>query len=520
MISGQIGRSFQRKPLERHLNACLHETLGDLDQAGVFSQTGAATNKGIAGDVVEQSILFLKRDSKQEPDIVVDGVRYEVKSTGIRRSKRDKRELEAKEPVSITAVSPDRIVAEDFDDSAFLHKIAHIVFFYYLYNSDQVGSMLKYADFPFVSYQFHEFTDFTEEEQRTLEADWACVRDFIATLQRTFVDFRSQYPRLSSELRDSLLLLDTAPKWPHPPRFRFKRSFVTNIFRRHLEGRHALEQLPERITSKEELVRKCRAIAAKYAGKKIQSLLQLFGITPSSSLKSIAEPLIVKMFGGQGKRMEGVEFFSKVGIIGKSVVLTASGGRTEDAKFFTIDFEEFARDGLRFEDSQFYEYFSSHRLLAIVFEEPSHDASLLHNKFLGFSLVSFPESFIQHDVRTVWERTRSLILQRTLKDVPIIDHDTGLPVLNKNGVVRSAPNFPKSSEGNVFIRGTSTDSSNKPELVNGIRMYHQQVWMKGSLLADWIANAGILPGTSFVDNDSPEESDFDREAADENDSAP
>lgn len=90
--------------------------------------------------------------------------------------------------------------------------------------------MLKYADFPFVSYQFHEFTDFTEEEQRTLEADWACVRDFIATLQRTFVDFRSQYPRLSSELRDSLLLLDTAPKWPHPPRFRFKRSFVTNIF--------------------------------------------------------------------------------------------------------------------------------------------------------------------------------------------------------------------------------------------------------------------------------------------------
>ena len=51
-------------------------------------------------------------------------------------------------------------------------------------------------------------------------------------------------------------------------------------------------------------------------------------------------------------------------------------------------------------------------------------------------------------------------------------------------------------------------------------MYHQQVWMKGSLLADLIANAGILPGTSFVDNDSPEESDFDREAADENDSAP
>ena len=72
----------------------------------------------------------------------------------------------------------------------------------------------------------------------------------------------------------------------------------------------------------------------------------------------------------------------------------------------------------------------------------------------------------------------------------------------------------------MFIRGTSTDSSNKPECVNGIRMYRQQVWMKGSVLADWIAKVGILSGMPKARIDSPEETDLDRIAADENGFAP
>jgi hypothetical protein len=35
----------------------------------------------------------------------------------------------------------------------------------------------------------------------------------------------------------------------------------------------------------------------------------------------------------------------------------------------------------------------------------------------------------------------------------------------------------------VFVRGTGVDSSDKRECVNGVRMYSQQVWLKGSYLA-------------------------------------
>ena len=40
------------------------------------------------------------------------------------------------------------------------------------------------------------------------------------------------------------------------------------------------------------------------------------------------------------------------------------------------------------------------------------------------------------------------------------------------------------SKGVVFVRGTGVDSSDKRECVNGVRMYCQQVWIKGSYFAE------------------------------------
>jgi len=199
-------------------------------------------------------------------------------------------------------------------------------------------------------------------------------------------------------------------------------------------------------------------------------------------LKSITEPVIVKMFGGHAKEMRGIELFSKIGLLGKSIVLTRKGSRTEDTKFFTIDFGEFSDDGMTFEDSQFYEFFSTCRILFVVFEEPSAEAPLAENRFMGFKMMTFDEAFIEANVRPVWERVRELIRTKTLVDVPKCDK-FGRQKRNKNGELSSAPNFPKASEGVVFVRGTGTDSKDKRETVNGIRMYYQQVWIKGEYLA-------------------------------------
>ena len=120
---------FHRDELIQTFDACLNRTLGEVDKSHVFKRTILNPKiTGIAGDVVEQSILGYPADTRQEPDLNVDGIKTELKTTGIRYSKKERNKYEAKEPMSITAVSPDRIVAEVFEDSNFWHKLEHLLF--------------------------------------------------------------------------------------------------------------------------------------------------------------------------------------------------------------------------------------------------------------------------------------------------------------------------------------------------------------------------------------------------------
>jgi len=253
-----------------------------------------------------------------------------------------------------------------------------------------------------------------------------------------------------------------------------------------------LEKLPERITNFRELDDKCYNLLKMYRGWTVDDLCRHFQIKVSKELKSITEPIIIRMFGGKASSMRKVEFFNKVGVWGKSFTITKSGGRTEDAKFFTIDFDEFFDDSIEFEDSQFYDFFSSNRILIAVFEEPSPQAPLVANKFMGFQTIVFSEEFIESEVKNLWLRIRDLVLNKKLKDVPVLD-SRGNQIINKNGLPRSAPNFPKSREGNLFVRGTGQNSSDKRECVNGISMYYQQVWIRGDYIAKLLENAYPIP---------------------------
>ena len=207
------GHFFHREELEYILDCALNKTLGEVDEKHVFDKTKRNPKiTGIAGDVIEQSVLGFPADNLQRPDLDVGGVATELKTTGIRLSKKDNKKYEAKEPMSITAVSPGRIVSEQFPTSKFWHKLQHMLLVYYHYASAKTVKAAEYADFYIRGYEFHEFD---EADEAILRNDWELVRDFILEIQRTFAEPESQYPRLSSELRDKLAYIDTAPKWPN-----------------------------------------------------------------------------------------------------------------------------------------------------------------------------------------------------------------------------------------------------------------------------------------------------------------
>ena len=326
---------FHKDYLEKILDECLNKTLGEVDKNNVFDKAkGKPKITGIAGDVIEQSVLGYPADTRQEPDLDIDGIKTELKTTGI-KYKNNKKEFVAKEPMSITAVSPDTIVNEKFSDSNFWHKIEHMLFVYYLYDSPTTVKSSQYANFPIKGYQFHEFNS---EDVEILKNDWKLVRDFIIGLQKEYENYEDEYPRISYELRPSLMYIDTAPKWPNRPRFRLKRKIVSNIIQKHFG--ETLEQLPKKYTSYSEIEETCHKLSEEYGGKTIGELIDLLEINVNTINKSIGEQIIVKMFGGNSKKMQNIELFNKLGIIGKTITLTENKTRKEDMKLFTIDFDE------------------------------------------------------------------------------------------------------------------------------------------------------------------------------------
>ncbi|MFT9013736.1 MAG: hypothetical protein ABF413_09085, partial [Liquorilactobacillus mali] len=78
---------FEKEKLNRILKKTVDRTLGEIDKNRAFDKTKNHPKvTGIAGDVIEKSVLCYDSNSDQRPDIIVDGLETEVKTTGIRYS--------------------------------------------------------------------------------------------------------------------------------------------------------------------------------------------------------------------------------------------------------------------------------------------------------------------------------------------------------------------------------------------------------------------------------------------------
>ena len=473
---------FHKIDLIKTLSAVVGKTLGDVDINRVFDKT--ITNPkvtGIAGDVIEQSVLGYPANNDKNPDLNVDGIKTELKTTGVRKGNDGL--YSAKEPVSITAVSPRTIINEEFLTSDFYSKIAHTLFVYYLYDSCETVCASDYRYFPIKGYEFH---DFDQEDMYVLKNDWLVVRDFIIGLQ-VHEDPTEYYPEIS-HLRDKMLYMDTAPKWPHNPRFRLKRCFMDTIVKEYF-GRKEEEEL-KNISSYSDIDSACHNFTSKFKGQSLESIASLFGFVPKG--KSTSEQVITAMFGTDAKKLSNIELFSKAGILSKTITLTPEGGRTEDMKMMRIHFDEINDRNLQFEDSSFYAFFSEHQFLCVILQEPYKNSPLEQNIFQGFKRFAFDDVFIDTEVKKAWDHTRNLVLNNLLKDEISVSKKTGAPIINTTGVVKSAPNFIKSKGHLVFIRGDSSNSTRKPEIVNGISMYNQYLWLKGSYVVSRISQLEFL----------------------------
>ena len=478
-------RIFTRQQVDDLLTATIGKTLLQVDKAKLFAHhEGRDKVKGIAGDIIEESVLGCKKDSKQEPDILVDGVLTELKTTGmIEPKKKDSIYVyECKEPVSITAVSIPIIVNEEFETSNFWHKLAHMLWVYYWYKSPVTVKLEGYKDFPVLGYQFYKFSD---GDKALLRQDWLLVRDFLLVIHRDYrtqEEREAQYPRLSHELRGQLMLIDTAPRYPNNPRFRLKRAYATVIADQYFSKKH-FEKLGESISKYADIDRKCQSMTQKYKGKTFKQIAKELKVDINLDAKNFAENAVVKMFGGHVSKLNDIEDFAKIGIIAKSVPLKANGKGKEDMKLFMPDLVDWTRE-TDFEESALYEYFSGHHFVFIIYRHKGKDVV-----FEGFKRIFFDENFIMDNVKKTWDDVRDLIMNNKLRIVRKTNK-AGEYIINKSGTYVESPNFPKKATHNVFVRGGATKSEDKYKTleINGLKMIPQSIWLSRDIVKELIKN--------------------------------
>lgn len=510
---------YRKDMLIRQFDELLGLELQEVDKIGFFDRIQAyALQKGVVGSLIEQSVLGYDPDSKQEPDlIVIDGdkqVKTELKSTGMLIASSPTEHYVAKEPMSITAVGIYDLADQIFETSHFWEKLEHMLIVYYHYKANHPVEAYEYRTFLLVGYEFHEFED-TEVE--ALQSDWENVKSLVVDIvsnhqgphDKTWKEaVKEEYIERHGVLRRVLNYVDLAPKFP--PRFRLKKPIVSSMIAKHFG--YELEQLPGRYVTVSDIDAKCHELTEKYKGETVGKLAMDFGFPLVSdrgtARKGVSEDIVISMFGGTSKKLNQIELFEKFGLIAKTIVVTSTGKRTEDMKLFHVDFDEIIRTDIEdeegnlrpieFEDSELYSYFADHEFLCVMFQEPSNPYeevlsntvnSLAGNTFQGFKRLVFSDEFIDGPVRKLWLDLRDKVMNKKLVDV--IEKDkTGNPIINKSGDVSSAPNFMKSRENVVFLRGSGKDSSliNKTETVNGIKMLPQYVWIKGSAVVEELNN--------------------------------
>lgn len=507
-------RKYTGEYIYNLLESVTGRTLGEVDDEGSrqFDRTAISDKiTGIAGDVIEQSVFCYGRDSKQECDIEIDGTLVELKTTGVRVPKKEYAKLKgkpwqeykhlfcAKEGISITGVTFVPDIQRDFETSHFWEKSRNLLIVFYEYKGYNAIPASGYRNFPIVGYCRNTFSD---EEREKLQTDWEIVRDHIDSVYSRYSDWEQRNRTLEGfthTLRTKLLLIELVPGFKRKhngsyqkPRYRLKKTFIDDIVKGHFTGNRDEVSLKDSFNSYAALDAKCHRFTELYGGKTIAQLEELLGFKEPLKNKSFSSQCILKMFDVECSSLNKISDFNKAGIITKTITMTAKGGRTEDMKLASIDFEEWCDRDLEFEESDVYNYFSEHSFLCPIFKELDEN-DFRKTVFEGFKRFAFDEEFFNNEIRRTWTDIRRLVHNNELVWEYKYDKDGNI-MKNKSGSDAGAPNFPKSSEYVVFLRGGATDSSDKyrTECVNGIYMIPQFFWIQGKYIVNKLSTLPFL----------------------------
>lgn len=412
-------------------------------------------NKGNLGQIIEEKFFHYQCNSESRPDFYEAGV--ELKVTPYKENKNGS--LSAKERLILTMIDYFQVVNEDFENSHMWKKSRLILLVYYLYQKD-----IKYN----LDYKIKFSRLFTPPEQdvKIIKHDYEIIVEKVksgkahelsegdtlylgaATKASTSTDRRQQ--PYSDELAK-------------PRAFAFKTSYMTYVLNNYVvPGKKTYEPIvvEDSVDSFEDYV---VAKINKHHGKSIEELCVEYDVKFSSKPKNLEAMLAYRMLGIKGNHAEE---FEKANVVVKAIRIGNNNKIKESMSFPVFKFKELVKEC--WEDSTFGNYLRETRFLFVVYK--FDDEKVL--RLQGCQFWNIPYDDLETEVRSVWERTKQVLLD-------------GLEIKVVNG--KNYNNFPKATENRVsHVRPHARNAEDTYELPDGRVFPKQCFWLNNSYIYEQI----------------------------------
>lgn len=418
---------------------------------GVAEVSEVKRNKGNLGQIIEERFFHYACNNDARPDFHEAGV--ELKVTPYKVGANGK--LSAKERLILTMIDYYSVVNEEFETSHMWNKARLILLIYYLYEKEVPINL---------DYRIDYAKLFTPPEQdiKIIKRDFEVIVEKIrAGKAHELSEGDTMYLGAATKASTSQdrRMQPFSDELAKPRAFSFKNSYMTYVLNTYIvPGKDTYEPIMQSESSdsfEDYVVQRID----KHCGESVSELCDMFEINIEKKPKNLEALLAYRMLGIKGNHAEE---FEKANIVVKAIRIGKNNKIKESMSFPTFKFKELVEE--EWEDSTFGNYLRETRFLFVVYKFDENDVLRLR----GCQFWNIPYADLEEDVRTVWERTKTVLQE-------------GLQVTVVNGVHRN--NFPKATENRVsHVRPHAQNANDTYELPDGRQFPKQCFWLNNTYI--------------------------------------
>ena len=421
--------------------------------------------KGKFGQILEKFYFGYTPNSKSEPDFKEAGI--ELKSSPLKRLKNG--ELRSKERLVLNVINYSEVHKEDFNNSSFWKKNAHLLLVFYLFEKE-----INLLDYKIMLVDDWEYP---KEDLAIIKHDWELISQKISEGRAHELSEGDTYylgactkgSSAKSSYKDQPCNKEQAKQRAYCLKQGYVNHIIANIAKEERGIYGKIIDRPEILENNSSIEEIVEFKFKPFYGKSANQIEGELGLSLNRNAKSYFANLTNAILGiGLGKK---IEEFDKADIQVKTVRLKPNGLPKEDISFPTFKYDKLIQTD--WEDSDFKNLLES-KFFFVFYQFENDNLILRKVKFWNMPYADIIEA------KNVWERM-----------VEVISNGEIVKEIMKVGIRKT--NFPKKTDNRIsHVRPHAKNAEDTYKLpvtdkLTGVKAYTKHCfWLNASYVKDEI----------------------------------